>query len=120
MQNGKKQEAFDTYQKVLSTDPDNVMARLSLASYYDEIGEKELYKLQLDSLLLNKKIPSEAKLNVMRQVIAQNEQAGADSTQAQPRSNSAVMCALSGRTEENISFRRAISLLWLFRMTCRS
>lgn len=81
MQNGKKQEAFDTYQKVLSTDPDNVMARLSLASYYDEIGEKELYKLQLDSLLLNKKIPSEAKLNVMRQVIAQNEQAGADSTQ---------------------------------------
>lgn len=81
MQNGKKQEAFDTYKKVLSTDPDNVMARLSLASYYDEIGEKELYKLQLDSLLLNKKIPSEAKLNVMRQVIAQNEQAGADSTQ---------------------------------------
>lgn len=81
MQNGKKQEAFDTYQKVLFTDPDNVMARLSLASYYDEIGEKELYKLQLDSLLLNKKIPSEAKLNVMRQVIAQNEQAGADSTQ---------------------------------------
>ena len=81
MQNGKKQEAFDTYQKVLSTDPHNVMARLSLASYYDEIGEKELYKLQLDSLLLNKKIPSEAKLNVMRQVIAQNEQAGADSTQ---------------------------------------
>ncbi len=80
MQNGKQQEAYDMYQKVLAAEPDNVMAHFSLASYYEQTGQRELYKQQLDSLLLNKKVPADTKLNVMRQVIAQNEQAEADST----------------------------------------
>lgn len=80
MQNGKKQEAYDIYQKVLGTEPDNVMAHLSLASYYEQTGQQDLYKQQVDSLLLNRKVPAETKLNVMRQLIAQNEQAEADST----------------------------------------
>ena len=80
MQNGKKQEAYDIYQKVLATEPDNVMAHFSLASYYEQTGQQDLYKQQLDSLLMNKKVPADTKLNVMRQVIAQNEQATADST----------------------------------------
>lgn len=80
MQNGKQQEAYDIYQKVLATEPDNVMAHFSLASYYEQTGQKELYHQQIDSLLLNKKVPADTKLNVMRQVIAQNEQARADST----------------------------------------
>lgn len=80
MQNGKQQEAYDIYQKVLAIEPDNVMAHFSLASYYEQTGQKELYHQQIDSLLLNKKVPADTKLNVMRQVIAQNEQARADST----------------------------------------
>lgn len=52
----------------------------SLASYYEETGQKELYEQQLDTLLLNKKVASDTKLNVMRQFIVQNEQAGKDST----------------------------------------
>ena len=80
MQNGKKQEAYDIYQKVLATEPDNVMAHFSLASYYEQTGQQDSYKQQLDSLLMNKKVPADTKLNVMRQVIAQNEQATADST----------------------------------------
>lgn len=80
MQNGKQQEAYDIYQKVLATEPDNVMAHFSLASFYEQTGQKELYHQQIDSLLLNKKVPADTKLNVMRQVIAQNEQARADST----------------------------------------
>lgn len=55
MQNGKQEEAYNIYRKVLSEEPDNAMAMYSLASYYDETGQKELYQQQLDSLLLNKK-----------------------------------------------------------------
>lgn len=81
-QNGKKQEAYDAYQKVLAVEPDNPMALFSMASYYEQTGQKELYQQQLDTLLLNKKVTSDTKISVMRQVIAENEQSSAkDSTQ---------------------------------------
>lgn len=79
MQNGKRQEAYDTYQKVLAAEPDNAPALFSLASYYEQTGQKILYQQQLDTLLLNKKVPTETKLNVMRQFIVQNEQESKDS-----------------------------------------
>lgn len=79
LQNGKKQEAYDTYQKVLAAEPDNALALFSLAAYYDQTGQKELYAQQIDTLLLNRKVPAETKLNVMRQFIIQNEQVGKDS-----------------------------------------
>lgn len=81
LQNGKKEEAYNVYRKVLEEEPDNAMAMYSLASYYETTGQKELYQQQLDTLLLNKKVPSETKMNVMRQVVIQNEQEGRDSTQ---------------------------------------
>ena len=80
MQNGKKDEAYGIYRKVLDAEPDNAMAMYSLASYYEATGQKELYQRQLDTLLLNKKVPSETKMNVMRQFVVQNEQDGRDST----------------------------------------
>ena len=80
LQNGKKEEAYSLYRKVLDAEPDNAMAMYSLASYYDATGQKELYQQQLDTLLLNKKVASETKMNVMRQFIVQNEQEGKDST----------------------------------------
>lgn len=58
------------------------MALFSMASYYEQTGQKELYQQQLDTLLLNKKVTSDTKISVMRQVIAENEQSSAkDSTQ---------------------------------------
>ena len=82
LQNGKKQEAYDAYQKVLAVEPDNPMALFSMASYYEQTGQKELYQQQLDTLLLNKKVTPDTKINVMRQVIAENEQSSVkDSTQ---------------------------------------
>lgn len=82
LQNGKKQEAYDAYQKVLAVEPDNPMALFSMASYYEQTGQKESYQQQLDTLLLNKKVTSDTKISVMRQVIAENEQSSAkDSTQ---------------------------------------
>ena len=81
LQNGKKQEAYDVYQKVLAAEPDNPMAIFSMASYYKQTGQEELYQEQLDTLLLNKKVTPDTKVGVMRQMIVENEQADKDSTQ---------------------------------------
>ena len=82
LQNGKKEEAYAAYQKVLAAEPDNPMALFSMASYYEQTGQKELYQQQLDTLLLNKKVTPDTKINVMRQIIVENEQSSAkDSTQ---------------------------------------
>ena len=80
MQNGKKDEAYKLYKKVLETEPDNAMAMYSLASYYEQTGQNDLYKQQLDTLLLNEKVPADTKVNVMRQFIVENNQDGKDST----------------------------------------
>lgn len=80
LQNGKKQEAYSTYQKVLSIEPDNAMAMFALASYYEQTGQKELYQQQIDTLLLNNQVPSETRVNVMREFIVQAEQESKDST----------------------------------------
>ena len=81
LQNGKKQEAYDVYQKVLAAEPDNPMAIFSMASYYKQTGQEELYQQQLDTLLLNNKVTPDTKVGVMRQMIVENEQADKDSTQ---------------------------------------
>ena len=81
LQNGKKQEAYDVYQKVLAAEPYNPMAIFSMASYYKQTGQEELYQQQLDTLLLNKKVTPDTKVGVMRQMIVENEQADKDSTQ---------------------------------------
>ncbi len=81
LQNGKKQEAYDVYQKVLAAEPDNPMAIFSMASYYKQTGQEDLYQQQLDTLLLNKKVTPDTKVGVMRQMIVENEQADKDSTQ---------------------------------------
>ena len=81
LQNGKKQEAYDVYHKVLAAEPDNPMAIFSMASYYKQTGQEGLYQQQLDTLLLNKKVTPDTKVSVMRQMIVENEQADKDSTQ---------------------------------------
>ncbi len=81
LQNGKKQEAYDVYQKVLAAEPDNPMAIFSMASYYKQTEQEELYQQQLDTLLLNKKVTPDTKVGVMRQMIVENEQADKDSAQ---------------------------------------
>lgn len=80
LQNGKKEEAYKLYKKVLQAEPDNAMAMYSLASYYEQVGQKELYQQQLDTLLLNEKVPSDTRMDLMRQFIVQNQQEGKDST----------------------------------------
>lgn len=80
LQHNKKEDAYNLYQKVLTAEPDNVMALYSMASYYAAIGKNDLYEQQLDTLLLNNKVPTESKVDIMRQLVAKYEQEGRDST----------------------------------------
>ena len=80
MENGKEEEAYAAYQKVLAQEPEYAPAMLSMASYYEKTGEDSLYRAQLDDLLLNRKVETPAKLNIMRQLIMRSERGDRDST----------------------------------------
>lgn len=80
LQEKRADEAYACYQQVLQEEPDNAMAMYSLLNYYEQTGQTERYRAQLDTLLLNKKVESQTRLNVMRRFIVENEQAGRDST----------------------------------------
>src|SRR5574344_245980 len=80
MQNNKKDEAYTLYNKVLKEEPDNSMALYSLANYYKSTNQKDLYEKQLNLFLLDKKVASEAKIDVMKELISQYESEGKDST----------------------------------------
>ena len=80
LNNGKNEEAYDTYMEVLNKEPGYVPALLSLASYYEKQGEDSLYQKQIDTLLLNESVDSNSKLEIMRGLIVKSEQGDKDST----------------------------------------
>lgn len=80
LQNGKKEEARAIYEKVLEVEPHNPLAQISMATYYDAIENKDLYYQQLDTILLNKEVSADLKLNLMRQFIIGEASARKDST----------------------------------------
>lgn len=80
LENGKNDEAYAIFQKVLKEEPGYAPAMLSMASYYEKQGQDSLYQAQLDSVLLNGKVESEMKLNIMRQLIVRSERGDKDST----------------------------------------
>lgn len=81
LQNGRKSEALKAYKEVLREEPDNVMAHLSLLDYYRETKATKLANDLMVQLLQSKKTEKETKMTLLRQVIADHQQAGAkDST----------------------------------------
>ena len=80
MENGKEDEAYETYQQVFAKEPGYVPAMLSMASYYEKKGLDSLYRVHLDSLLLNRKVESRTKVDIMRQLIVRSERGDMDST----------------------------------------
>ena len=80
LQKEQYQQAYDIYQQVLKTEPDNAMAMYSLAAYYEQTGQTEKYDQQLNSVLLNRKVDADTKSDVMRRLIIRNENSHKDST----------------------------------------
>ena len=104
LENGRSEEAYPIFRKVLNEEPGYAPAMLSLASYYEKTGQDSLYRAQLDSVLLNRNVENEIKVNIMRQLIVRSERGDKDSTkivglfdaileQEQPNADVAMLAA---------------------------
>lgn len=80
LDNDRADEAYTIFQEALAADPENAQAQLSLAAYYERMGMDSLFYAQQEAVLMNRKLDSGVKVEVMRRIILQNEQAGGDST----------------------------------------
>lgn len=69
LQNDRIDDAKAAYDEVLEADPNNPMAQISMATYYDTVHDDEAYYNQIDTILLNKDVPSSLKTNLLRQLI---------------------------------------------------
>ena len=81
LQNSRADEALQEYEHVLATEPDNQAAQVSMLDYYRAVGEDSLANALQERLLVNPKTSLDTKISLMRQVVAENEQNGGDSTQ---------------------------------------
>lgn len=81
IQNGMHEEAFEEYQFALHQDPKHVAARLSLLDYYRTLDKDSLANALQEDILESPEIPTNDKVMLVRKVVAENEQNGADSTQ---------------------------------------
>lgn len=80
LDNERPDEAYAIFQAALAEDPENAQAQLSIASYYERMGMDSLFYVQQEAVLMNSKLGSSVKAEVMRRIILQNEQTGKDST----------------------------------------
>ena len=80
LDNGKTQEAYDTYQRILEEVPGYAPTVISLAQYYKKTGNDSLYRAQIDTILVNDNVLPDTKMELMRQLILISEQTTKDST----------------------------------------
>lgn len=80
LQNGSPDEAGKLYIEVLQAEPENIMARMSMIDYYRTSGQAMRADSLQEVMLVSPKTPVDGKMALMRQVVADNEKNGADST----------------------------------------
>lgn len=81
LQNGQPEKAYEEYRAVLDIEPENVLARMSMIDYYRTSSLKQQADSLLEMMLVSVKTPVANKMSLMRQVVADNEKAGGDSTE---------------------------------------
>ncbi len=79
-QNGQQKKGVALYQKILQEEPDNRLAQLAMLTYYHD-QKDSLHERQItQQILVNKNITLQDRVALMRQIIADSEQHGGDST----------------------------------------
>lgn len=81
LQNGREKDALKEFEYVLEQEPDNHQAQMSMMDYYRAVGQDSLAGDMQEKMLLGGATPTDVKMLLMRKVVADNEQAGGDSTQ---------------------------------------
>jgi len=69
----KYDDARQAYESVLAVEPDNDMAHLGIANWYDKLGESQRAHAIVDSLVVYGKLPDERRLQLASQLIQQLE-----------------------------------------------
>lgn len=77
-QNGHHEMALDIYRDVLTAEPNNSYAQLSLLAYYQAAGADSLYLDLLHRVVLNPHTQSDTRVEVLRAYAARQMQRGAD------------------------------------------
>ena len=104
MMNGQVKKALKVYDRILEQEPDNNRVLMSLRTYHQAQGHREVADSLTERVLLNANATSEERMHLLRQEIAANEQAEGDSTRvlrlfrkmlARPQSDEdmALLCA---------------------------
>lgn len=78
--NGQQKKAVAMYESILAEEPDNRMAQLSMLAYYNDEKDTLRQNEMTERVLTNKNTTPQDRVALMRQVIAESEQQGGDST----------------------------------------
>ena len=79
-QNGQQKKAVALYEGVLKEEPDNRMAQLAMLAYYHDQKDTLRQRQMTERILFNKTTTQQDRIALLRQVIAESEQQGGDST----------------------------------------
>lgn len=104
LDNNHTEEAHKLYQKILKEEPGYAPALVSMANYYQVTHQDSLYRIQIDTLLMNKDVDTDLKQKIMLNLILQTEKGDRDSIRiarlmdrvlARPQQNAdlAMLCA---------------------------
>ena len=104
LRNDEEDQALQLYDEILSEEPDNTRAQVSLLGYFKMQGENEQADSMAERILMNRNTTTEQRIYLMRQMVADSERTDGDSTRilalfhkmlAQPQQNEdiATLCA---------------------------
>lgn len=80
LQNGKADKAYHQYAEVLQAEPENTNARMSMIDYYRTTQQPLRADSLQEALLVSTKTPTDSKIVLIRQAVAESEQQGGDSS----------------------------------------
>lgn len=80
LMNDQKKQALAIYQRVLGEEPENNRALASMLNYYRAEHDAQMVDSLTETILRSRQAPTEQKAYLLRQVIAENEDQGGDST----------------------------------------
>lgn len=81
LQNGQHVEAYEEYRYALQQEPSNTAAKMSLLDYYRTMDKDSLVQVLQEELLINPETSTADKVTLIRKVVSENEQNGADSSE---------------------------------------
>lgn len=79
IQNEREKEAYKLFKSTLEEEPDNGYALSSMYDYYRAVGNEREAKMLADRILGSRKMTTQAKAGIIRQLIQESEAQGGDS-----------------------------------------